>query len=478
MKFKILNCGRNIMKKRLLIIVVVILFFVIGLKTVLDDSGKSEEAYKLAVEQAEENIKVGLYGAADEKFNEALAIKESKELRCRMIESLIYVEQYGLAEKEMNIMLDMYPQDPDAYEYLSLYAEYRGDYAQIYDYAKTIKKRKIASSLMDELCEKHKYEYFEFGPRFVRIDPFYYGFSRIEGTDGKYGYMNTSGTVRIEPQYDLAATDTDRGHILVANMQSNRDVDSNIIGTIEKKELFNNTSDETEGFEAYFIDYTGKKVMVDTEGRHMQFDEIQAIGSGMMAVSENGVYRFINEKFNTIDETKTYLYAGTFSQGVAPVVVSNGWMLIDEQQNQIGTEIFDEIRVDEAGIAAYGGVFFGMKNGEWNLYSIDGTKISQTSYEDCCCSWGAGPIAVKKNGKWGFIDPNGETVIDYKYDGARSFANGMAAVAQGDLWGMINNEEKMVVPTKYLTVYEITNNGAVPVETEEGWTLLEFYSMK
>lgn len=46
-------------------------------------------------------------------------------------------------------------------------------------------------------------------------------------------------------------------------------------------------------------------------------------------------------------------------------------------------------------------------------------------------------IAYKdSNGKWGFVNNDGKTVIEPKFDEAMSFSNGLAAVRSGDKWGV------------------------------------------
>lgn len=58
-------------------------------------------------------------------------------------------------------------------------------------------------------------------------------------------------------------------------------------------------------------------------------------------------------------------------------------------------------------------------------------------------------FAKEENGKWGFIDNNGNKVVDYKYDKVTEFNEyGFAAVKQGDKWGSINDQgEEVVNPT-------------------------------
>ncbi len=60
-----------------------------------------------------------------------------------------------------------------------------------------------------------------------------------------------------------------------------------------------------------------------------------------------------------------------------------------------------------------------------------------------------GMIAVEKNGKWGFIDNRGKEKIDFLYDGTVKFKNGLAAVKKGEKWGMVNKKGKVKIDFKY-----------------------------
>src|SRR5882724_2800850 len=49
-------------------------------------------------------------------------------------------------------------------------------------------------------------------------------------------------------------------------------------------------------------------------------------------------------------------------------------------------------------------------------------------------------IAVKKDSKWGYVNPSETFVIPAKYDGAWPFYNGKAAVVEGLTYGLINTK--------------------------------------
>ena len=71
-----------------------------------------------------------------------------------------------------------------------------------------------------------------------------------------------------------------------------------------------------------------------------------------------------------------------------------------------------------------------------------------------------GKIAYKDSkGKWGFVNSDGKTAIEPKYDEAMSFSNGLAAVRSGDKWGFINESGELVIDYKYSDGGYFTNNG-------------------
>ncbi|TMI65803.1 MAG: hypothetical protein E6H07_07810 [Bacteroidetes bacterium] len=65
---------------------------------------------------------------------------------------------------------------------------------------------------------------------------------------------------------------------------------------------------------------------------------------------------------------------------------------------------------------------------------------------------GEGLIAIRKGGKYGYINLVGETVIPFQYALATKFQNGFASVIidkQNPKYGMINKTGKMIIPAKF-----------------------------
>jgi len=57
--------------------------------------------------------------------------------------------------------------------------------------------------------------------------------------------------------------------------------------------------------------------------------------------------------------------------------------------------------------------------------------------------------AVRRDGKWGFVDKNGDIVIPITFQHALGFSEGLAAVSIDDMWGFIDRSGNVVVPLEF-----------------------------
>jgi len=68
---------------------------------------------------------------------------------------------------------------------------------------------------------------------------------------------------------------------------------------------------------------------------------------------------------------------------------------------------------------------------------------------------------VRENGKFGYINREGEFAIPAQYKKARSFANGLAAVLQKGKWGYIDGGGKWIIEPKYKKVKDFNSDIAL-----------------
>lgn len=165
---------------------------------------------------------------------------------------------------------------------------------------------------------------------------------------------------------------------------------------------------------------------------------------------------------------------GMFSNGAAAAKTGGKWgLLATDGETWLLAPEYDGIIQDQLGRSYAQDAVFVRQGGDVRLL-VDGEAVGET-YEDAR-PFADGWAAVKQNGKWGFIDTQGNVCIDFQFDDALSFGQHLAAVKVGDLWGYVSLGGEVVIDPVFLeagSFYE----GSAPVRTADGWqfiTLLEF----
>ena len=60
-----------------------------------------------------------------------------------------------------------------------------------------------------------------------------------------------------------------------------------------------------------------------------------------------------------------------------------------------------------------------------------------------------GMLAVRENGKWGFINDKGDMIVKAKYDSCESFRYGYGRVKMGSKWGIVDKSGTEIIEPKY-----------------------------
>ena len=179
--------------------------------------------------------------------------------------------------------------------------------------------------------------------------------------------------------------------------------------------------------------------------------------------------------FGSLDcGTIVFEKVGMYSSGYAAAKSNGKWGVIDSASGWLIPAEYDGIIQDELGRCYAQGAVFTQKDGEVFLI-VQGRQIDG-AFEDARPFSGEGYAAVRKNGKWGYIDTNGEVKVGFIYDDALSFGQHLAAVKIGELWGYISIYGENVIAPAFLEAKSFSN-GSAPVLTGKGWqfiTLLEY----
>ena len=80
--------------------------------------------------------------------------------------------------------------------------------------------------------------------------------------------------------------------------------------------------------------------------------------------------------------------------------------------------------------------------------------------------------AVKKDGKWGFVDTKGNVVIESKFDYAYDFEDGCALVKLDGKFGYIDTKGNFVIEPKFDDAYNFSD-GLAQVELDGKWGFID-----
>lgn len=123
------------------------------------------------------------------------------------------------------------------------------------------------------------------------------------------------------------------------------------------------------------------------------------------------------------------------------------------------------------------------KDGRIGLLDAKGKwEVSPTKGIHALLPGGQGYNSALIDGKYGFVDPSGRLRIANRYEGARSFVEGLAPVKIGQLWGFIDTNDKLAVQPKYSEVGDfkkgiaiVKKDGKVNLIDKSGKELLSDY---
>ena len=392
--------------------------------------------------QAEEFVSDGVYIRAVTLLEEAAgynsvhtltAEAELKKVYLALIDKRGFNRKYtGLLEKQMN------RRDARA-DVFAEAANYYIDITRTKDALAVLKSgiEKTGSSELAEIYENNRYVYEISRSSYDYVSANHGSTVQVQ-VDGLWGMARTDGTVLIPCEYDRISTfSADRAIVRKDGEIYAVDKDNNRVAVLrEKASDFGNFADNR------------IPLLIDGSWRR---------ATGEFALGTAGFEQL-----------------GMYSGGYAAAKSEGKWGVIDLSSEWLVPADYDEIIQDELGRCFARGAVFCRKGAA--VYMLVGGQQIGDIYEDARPFSEEGCAAVKRNGKWGFVDITGDEVIGFIFDDALSFGQHLAAVKQGEYWGYISKYGHVVIEPVFYEAKSFSN-GSAPVLTQRGWqfiTLLEY----
>ena len=288
-----------------------------------------------------------------------------------------------------------------------------------------------------KLYESSRYAFDMSRPAYENVTAMYDHTIQVQ-LDGKWGLAGADGMIIIPCEYDKISTFAKDRAIVKSRNQ------------------------------IYAIDVDGNRIAVPNKS----ITDFGNLAENRIPVYKDGYWYRATGEFEV--GTSWFEEIGMYSGGYAAARTDGRWGVIGMSNDWLIPAEFDGVIQDELKRCYAQGAVFVQLDGSVFLYTNG--VLSENSYEDAKPFSDEGYAAVKKNGKWGFIDSDGHEVIPFYFDDALSFGQHLAAVKVGDFWGYISMYGNIVIDAIFLDAKSFSG-GSAPVLTDRGWqfiTLLEY----
>ena len=297
--------------------------------------------------------------------------------------------------------------------------------------------------------------------------------------DGKVGIADNKGNVLITPSYaEITSLDKDKSQGFIVK---NSDGKYGIVDTANKQVLETkyDTVEKIYRNDYYVVTENGKQEVVKKDGDKVlsgNYDKIEAI----LQNPENGIIYKQKEKYGIMNLSGAVVIKPEYEklkEGASGSIIAkkdSKYGIIDLQGNQkvefkyqnlsynekadlyiaeddqYENEILDSnYQVKQTGYLIELNTDKGyMELNQNNSYKYYNFKFEEQNAENIFTSNTL--FASKKDGKYGFVDKNGKTVVDYIYDDVTSQNSyGYAGIKKDGKWGAIDKDGKVVKEPTY-----------------------------
>lgn len=273
--------------------------------------------------------------------------------------------------------------------------------------------------------------------------------------NGKYGYIDQKGMMKIPAVYDYAETFS-CGYALVSSGENMYFIDTK--GKMKGGMPFDEASSFYNDYAIFNLD--GKYGLLNKKLEYQIqpiYSDLGCMRDGLAYASLQGdKYGFVNKSGKPVI-SETYKKVYDFIDGLAPVTNDGTkWGCINSKGEYVVSAIYDHIYPYSSKMAIF------RKNEKYGFFNTSGKEAIMAIYEDAESFFENDLAPVCLNGKYGYINKKGDIKIATQYDGALPFSEGYAVV------GMESAESYMVIDTKGNVAFTLPK-GFAPYGTMGGY---------
>jgi hypothetical protein len=282
------------------------------------------------------------------------------------------------------------------------------------------------------------------------------GLAPVAVEQDNYGYADNTGKLRIPAQYRLA--ECFRGPLAVVTRGSFANATKHWITT--KGDIVGDPIEYTHGFTedlAWIYRYDIKSYgCIDGTAKAAfgsRFHATAAFSGGLAAVveKENGKWGYCDRSGSIVIPAK-FDEAHPFSEERAVVKLGKKYRLVNARGKLLGEEL------DGVAGAMSEGMIAIRKTGKWGFIDKNGKLAIPPRYQEAYGFFEDRAYVRLKNA-WGHIDRSGKNTIPITLEWTNRYRDGVAPAKMGGLAGFIDRDGKWVVPPIYHSTQPMFTDG-------------------
>lgn len=220
----------------------------------------------------------------------------------------------------------------------------------------------------------------------------------------------------------------------------------------------------------------GKYIYVDRDGQTRLAADASCTDLGMLSsdrtiAAVNGKYGYLDENLQPVTEFK-WDDLTLISDSVGACRLNGKWALVSRNGKEKTEYLYEDVITDENKYCSGQKRIFVKEQGSYHMIDKKGNAVGDLTFEDARCFSKEGYAAVCNGKAWGFVNAEGELVIEYQYEDAQSFRNGFAAVCADGKWGYVDDGGNLVVEPQFEEATPISESGTASVKTDK-WRLIQ-----
>lgn len=429
---------------RPLVPIIIVFLMIISIYSMISGAINKNKKIDDLLQKAENCSEQRLYEKAAGYYNQIISIDNNIDYYFNVIDMYYDADLLDYCEEWCEHTLDIFPKNPVIYEkIIGVYLD-EADYSEAYKKLDQFDGRKLSSEKIEEYRKKMEYLYY--------YNSNYYDYDDIAISnlgyiyfykDGLWGLATEDGSKKIDAKFQYIAPF------------------ANDFGAVCDNNVW------------YFMQSDGEYIFNISYSIPENITWVGMYNEGLFPVCIDNKYKYYTIDFEQkLDE---YDYAGAFNNGIAAVKNGEKWFLIKEDGSKLIDQDFEDIIIDENGICCKNSRLFVKSNGKYMMIDDKGNKIGTDSYDNAKLFESDQYAACMVGDLWGYVNLSGEYLINPKYEDAKSFNLGIAAIKDNDKWGYIDSEGNEIINKEYDDAFNFSSDGTAFVKNNNNLKVITLY---